>query len=117
MLTLPIKRKWFDMILSGEKTEEYREIKPYYISRFENLFGFYYIPGGSPASAKDLLIYQDYHVREIMFRNGYSATAPAFVASCTISVGRGKKKWGAEPGKKYFVLKIDAIRGEEKTNE
>ena len=29
MLTLPIKKKWFDMIVSGEKKEEYREIKPY----------------------------------------------------------------------------------------
>ena len=28
MLILPIKKKWFDMILSGEKREEYREIKP-----------------------------------------------------------------------------------------
>lgn len=27
MLTLPIKKKWFDMIVSGEKAEEYREIK------------------------------------------------------------------------------------------
>lgn len=35
MLTLPIKKKWFDMILSGEKKEEYREIKPYYDSRFK----------------------------------------------------------------------------------
>lgn len=34
MLTLPITRKWYDMILSGEKTEEYREVKPYYDSRF-----------------------------------------------------------------------------------
>lgn len=34
MLTLPIKKKWFDMILSGEKKEEYREIKPYYERRF-----------------------------------------------------------------------------------
>ena len=34
MLTLPIKKKWFDMIKSGEKKEEYREIKPYYTSRF-----------------------------------------------------------------------------------
>lgn len=29
MLTLPIKKKWFDMIISGEKKEEYREITPY----------------------------------------------------------------------------------------
>lgn len=30
MLVLPIKKKWYDMILSGEKTEEYREIKDIY---------------------------------------------------------------------------------------
>ena len=36
MLTLPIKKKWFGMILSGEKKEECREIKPYYILRFAN---------------------------------------------------------------------------------
>lgn len=35
MLVLPIKRKWFDMILSGEKREEYREVKPYYKSRIQ----------------------------------------------------------------------------------
>ena len=29
MLILPIKKKWFDMIVSGEKKEEYREIKHY----------------------------------------------------------------------------------------
>ena len=36
MLTLMIEKKWFDMILSGEKTEEYRELKRYYDSRFRN---------------------------------------------------------------------------------
>ena len=36
MFILPIKKKWFDMILSGEKKEEYREIKPYYRSRLIN---------------------------------------------------------------------------------
>ena len=40
MLTLPIKKKWFDMILSGEKKEEYREIKPYYDSRFYHIKAF-----------------------------------------------------------------------------
>lgn len=38
MLILPIKKKWFEMIASGEKKEEYREVKPYYTSRFSNLF-------------------------------------------------------------------------------
>ena len=38
MLILPIKKKWFDMIKSGEKKEEYREIKPYWTKRFENYY-------------------------------------------------------------------------------
>ena len=33
MLILPIKKRWFDMILSGEKKEEYRDITPYYETR------------------------------------------------------------------------------------
>ena len=37
MLVLPIKRKWFEMIASGEKKEEYREIKPYYDKRLGHL--------------------------------------------------------------------------------
>ena len=49
MLTLPIMGKWFNMILSGEKGEEYREIKPYYMVRFKKIFEMYpnsYIPTG-----------------------------------------------------------------------
>lgn len=30
LLILPTKKKWFDMVLSGEKPEEYREMKPYW---------------------------------------------------------------------------------------
>ncbi len=32
-LYLPLKRKWYDMIRSGEKPEEYRAITPYWIRR------------------------------------------------------------------------------------
>lgn len=34
-LRLPIQKKWLDKILSGEKTSDYREIKPYWNSRIE----------------------------------------------------------------------------------
>lgn len=33
-LFLPLKAKWFDKIKSGEKTTEYREVKPYWQKRF-----------------------------------------------------------------------------------
>ena len=106
MLTLPIKKKWFDMILSGEKKEEYRDIKPYYDSRLMNLFGAIWVDG---------VLLQGEAVPEevrrkseqmIEFRNGYSNNSPSFVARCMLSTGQGNPDWGAEPNKRYYVLKI-----------
>ena len=34
VLNLVVSKQWFDMIVSGEKTEEYRAIKSYWINRF-----------------------------------------------------------------------------------
>ena len=34
ILDLSLTYKWYDMIVSGEKKEEYREIKDYWIKRF-----------------------------------------------------------------------------------
>lgn len=33
VLHLPLKKGWYEMIESGVKTEEYREIKPYWAKR------------------------------------------------------------------------------------
>lgn len=97
MLILPIKKKWFDMILSGEKKEEYREIKPYYRSRFRNagMLDRYGLPTILPA--------------EIIFRNGYSADSPAIRAKCTVDIKTGRQEWGAEPEKEYYVLRIESL--------
>lgn len=35
MLTFNVKKQWFDKIKSGEKTHEYREVKPYWNRRFK----------------------------------------------------------------------------------
>lgn len=96
MLVLPIKKKWFDMIASGEKKEEYREIKPYYTTRFQNLWRGSLIGGRAE--------------RKIMFRNGYSSKSPSFIAICTIDIGIGKEEWGAEPRKEYYRLHIKERR-------
>lgn len=97
MLTLPIKKKWFDMILLGEKTEEYREIKPYYTSRLRNIWGY-------PAYWHE--------IHEIRLRNGYSNQSPSIKVKCSLSIGCGKEEWGAEKGKAYYILKIIAITKE-----
>ena len=33
MLTFNLKKEWFEKIKSGEKTHEYREVKPYWFRR------------------------------------------------------------------------------------
>lgn len=111
MLTLPIKRKWFDMILSGEKKEEYREIKPYYESRLPANFGYFFaneeLKTGYTFNSELQKSVEAEHEAEIMFRNGYSKNSPSFIAKCTLSVRTGKEEWGAEKGKEYFVLTIN----------
>lgn len=116
MLTLPIKKKWFDMILSGKKKEEYRTINDYYETRFMNLFGAILIEPTSIFGHAKYEILQGNDVpeeirkepmQEIMFRNGYSKTSPSLIAKCALSVGTGKEEWGAEKDKEYFVLTIN----------
>ena len=63
MLILPIKGKWFNMILSGDKREEYREIKPYYTTRFKKIFEMY--PNSNIPTGLDKQL--------IGFRNGYGS--------------------------------------------
>lgn len=36
MLVFNLKSKWYDKINSGEKSHEYREVKPYWTKRIEN---------------------------------------------------------------------------------
>lgn len=37
ILSLVLKRKWYDMIANGEKREEYRDVKDYYRTRIRNV--------------------------------------------------------------------------------
>ena len=103
MLTLPIKKKWFDMIKSGEKKEEYREIKPYYASRFYRNYiisgiGIEWILENNPKVCKDIIL-----------RNGYSKNSPSIKCYVVIEKGFGKLKWGAEQNKLYYILKILSV--------
>ena len=116
MLTLPIKKKWFDMIKVGEKKEEYREIKPYYDSRFKNIE----LPKGitncyinANLITGKITEIRDY--KTIIFRNGYSSNSPSIKCRVKINKGYGKEEWGAEPNKLYYVLKILSV--EEVSNE
>lgn len=104
MLILPIKKKWFDMIASGEKKQEYREIKPYYTSRFNNEFDKMLNPIVPYNVERDLRKYSLWV--NVIFRNGYSKQSPTIKCHCKIRIGTGLQGWGAEPNKEYYVLDI-----------
>ncbi len=105
MLILPIKRKWFNMIASGEKKEEYREIKPYYNTRFGNEFF------GHKLSKEEIKALRRYKTlpTEIVFMNGYSKNSPYITCWCRLSTGTGNTEWGAEPGEQYYILHIEEV--------
>lgn len=98
MLILPIKKKWFDMILSGEKLEEYREIKTYYRTR---LFSKGFLDSeGNPTDRQEW----------ILFRNGYSKSSPSFIAYCQLSIKEGNPEWGATPNERYYTFQILEVK-------
>lgn len=100
-LILPITRDWFDRIASGEKKEEYREIKPYYTSRFYNILGNEF---------GDVLHCQECSSSFIlMLRNGYSTKSPYLISEVYLSKGRGKPEWGAPPREDVYILHIEDI--------
>ena len=98
MLVLPIKKKWFDMIKSGEKKEEYREIKPYWTKRF--CHALYDLELGN--SSKTLYKGQG----TVIFQNGYQKNAPRIKCDIRLKQDYGFVDWGAAPFKTYYVLEI-----------
>ncbi len=105
MLTLPIKKKWFDMILSGEKKEEYREIKPYWTKRLLKTD----IDFDIERLQEQLRKKNSYLDRTVIFRNGYSSNSPSIKCMVSININYGKLEWGAEKDKLYYVLKILSV--------
>lgn len=116
-LYLPLKKNWFDMIKAGIKKEEYREIKPYYIRKFikfdtlrEDLLEHYKIgfdEGEIVCMEKELRLLSD-KLGKVVFTLGYPKANDTDrrleFNYPKIQIGKGSPKWGAEPGKIYFVI-------------
>lgn len=125
ILPLTLKKQWFDMILSGEKKEEYREIKDYWGMRFlwskdeiewacwqemlEDMKQPYRRHNG-PKDLMDFFGVQFKGYEAIHFVNGYGSKRPAFdIEIENITIKRGKEEWGAEAGVFYFVFQLGEI--------
>lgn len=88
---LVLKGHWYDMIVSGEKKEEYREGKAYWEKRIWNVRKM---------------------IRSVVFHRGYNG-ATTEVECKGIDIGFGKEEWGAVPGKIYYVISLGEIMKEE----
>lgn len=85
-LHLTLKRKWFEMIVSGEKKEEYRVIKPYWESRLNKSYS------------------------HVVFRNGYNKSAPkAKFKLLSIIKGKGLPEWGAPVDDVFIIFLGDKV--------
>ena len=119
VLHLSVKKQWFDMISAGEKTEEYREIKPYWVARLfqnnSNIVDVQYLASGLAGRTDLLKGYIDAHrivlkpYTNVLFINGYRKDSPRIekeIESITI----GKPHKGLCPDKwldtEFFIIKF-----------
>ena len=101
MLTLPIKKKWYDMIVNGDKPEEYREPSEYWLKRLRHERCVQGVP-------------KNYCGLRLRIRNGYAGNAPSVIITLSkIDRGVGLGDWGADPGKEYIRLHIAKVEREQ----
>ncbi len=87
VLRLTLKRKWFDMIASGVKREEYRTPGKWILSRLEG---------------------KDYDVIE--FKNGFGPNVPTMLVEYRgWARSSGLREWGAQPSVEYATIKLGRV--------
>lgn len=95
---MTLKRKWFDMILSGEKKIEYREIKYYWIKRLAKTWS---APGE---------IFIPFNIEQIIFTNGYAKDSPTFKIECKgITIESAKPEWSDNAQGEFFCIQLGNI--------
>lgn len=117
VLTLTIDKQWFDMVVSGEKKEEYRVIKEYWVKRIIDVRklhrGTAYIlrclKGNDPMLKNDIILQLGIPYTHVLFINGYRKDSPRIekeIESITID----KPKKGLCPEKwldtEFFIIKF-----------
>ena len=119
VLTLTVNKQLFDMIIAVEKSEEYREIKPYWVARsFQNNSNIVDVQNLASALAGRTDLLKKYidaqrivlkQYTHVLFINGYRKDSPRIekeIESITI----GKPKKGLCPDKwldtEFFIIKF-----------
>jgi hypothetical protein len=98
VLRLTLKKKWFDMILLGQKREEYREIKPHWTRIFY--------------ACNIKVKGRRYHPTDVLieFRNGYRKDSPRMIFECLgLWVGFANPDWIERPNSdQFYVISLGA---------
>ena len=105
-LFLPLKAKWYNMIESGIKPEDYRDIKDYWIQRLIEINLFYEFP-----TREELIEITEEGAIEEYFKDfdavqfSYGYTKRTMLFECKgITIGKGNPEWGA-PKEYVFIIK------------
>ena len=124
ILKLTLRRKWFDMILRGEKKEEYREIKVSWTRRLmrSNDIDSVYCPeywnDATEAMLNDTVEQEhfDIYFREfdaVEFYRGapyFGQELPRMLIECqNISAGFGRPEHGAPSDRRVYILKLGQV--------
>ncbi len=100
VLRLSVKEPWFSMIVSGQKTEEYRDMKPYWDARlFNNAWG------GYNAHRHGIDAYT-----HVLIVNGYSDKRPRIEKAIRqVRVGKPRKGWCPDGmlGHECYVIELE----------
>lgn len=97
---LVLKHKWYDMIESEEKLEEYRECTEYWIKRLLGTTKCIFAPARQNVPQK--LPIKD--GMTVTFHRGYTSTTMIFEVKF-LAYGYGLPWWGA-PKEKCFIIKL-----------
>lgn len=110
-ITMTLKREWFDAIFFGDKREEYREIKPYWIKRLVENHQEYYHP--TMPLLGSLYLQSPLWADNIRFRNGYQKDAREFTIKWkSLRIDTANPKWvpsGTPSYQRFLVLELGDI--------
>jgi len=110
-LKLNLKRKWFDMIACGEKKEEYREAKYFWICRLlDKNLEVSELNAVIPGTANTYLDVWKRDFDQVEFQNGYHKNAPTVTVEFKgLDYGKAKPEWSDGWQGEFFIIKLGNI--------
>ena len=109
ILELPLKKEWYNLIESGIKKEEYREIKPFWLKRLCTKETIKEINVDNVCNDVETLeaLYSIGKIKlrqfdKIRFRYGYTKKTMTYYLR-NITIGKGNKDWGAMDGPVFII--------------